>query len=101
MLLSGNLHVFLPPQSFNPLIIHSPAIGNQLSIGALTAKARLLAGDPTHLSEQPLFVGTTAWVVSLRVAVLTQHTADSTLRHLPWPQATTHLSSRAPPSLGA
>jgi hypothetical protein len=71
MLLSGNLHVFLSPQSFDTLVIHSPAIGNQLSIGALTAKARLFAGDLTHLSEQPLFVGTTAWAVSLRVAVLT------------------------------
>ena len=101
MLFSGNLHVLLPPQSLDALVIDPPTISDQLPMGARAAETGPLAGDPTHLRQQPLFVRTTTRSVTLRVAGLTQHPTGPPLRNLFRPQTTTHFRDRAPASFGA
>lgn len=101
MLFSWNLHVLLPPQSFDPLMIDPPTIGDQLPMRARAAETRSLAGDPPHLRQQPRFVGTTTRRVTLRVTGLTQHATGPSLRNFFWPQTTTNFRHRAPASFGA
>ena len=60
-----------------------------------------LAGQPTHLRQQPLFVGTTTRLVTLRVASLAQHPTGTPLRNLVWPQTTTYFDHDAATSFGA
>src|SRR5262245_44076373 len=101
MLFSGNLHVFLSPQSLDALVIHPPTICDQFSMGARAAKARSHAGNSAHLRQQPLFVGTTTRLITLRVAVLAQYAAGTPLRNFFRPQTTTHFCYRPPASFGA
>ena len=101
MLLSGNLHVFLPPQSLDPLVINTPTISNQLPKGALAAETGPLTGDPAHLREEPGFVRSATQSITLRVAGLAQHPTGPPLRNLFRPQTTTHLRDRAAASFGA
>jgi hypothetical protein len=79
MLLSGNLHVFLSPQSLDTLVINPPATSHQLLMRTRAAKTGPLAGDPSHLSEQLLFDRRAAPPIALRVAVLTQYPTGTPL----------------------
>jgi hypothetical protein len=101
MLFSGNLHVFLSPQSLDPLVINPPTISNQPPIGALAPETGPLASDPTHLHEKLRFVRRATPLVTLRVTGLTQHATGPPLRNFFRPQTTTHLRDRAPASFGA
>ena len=101
MLFSGNLHVFLPPKSFDAFVIHPPTIGDQFSMGARAAKARALPCDPTHLLEKLRFVHSTTQSITLRVAVLAQHPTSSPLGNFFRPQTTSHFRDRASTSFGA
>ena len=101
MLFSGNLHVFLLPESMDTLVIHPPAVGNEFSMNPGTTEPRPLLSHTTHLPEQPLFVGRSAGSVSLSTPRLAQHTAGPTFERFLRPQTTTHFLDRPSSPLGA
>ena len=101
MLFSGNLHVFLFPESMDPLVIHPPTVSDKFSMDSRTTEARPLLSHATHLPQQPFFVGRSAGSVALSTPRLAQHTAGPTLGDVLRPQTTTYFLHCPSPSIGA
>jgi hypothetical protein len=60
-----HLHVLFPPKSLDSLVIHTPAIGSQLTIHARTTEPMATAGDASHFRKQLAFVSRTPRPVTL------------------------------------
>ena len=97
VLFSRDLHVLLLPQTVNPLRVHAPAVGCQLTMDPRDSVTRICSTDATHLQQQtpvPRFALSRVTTVTVRAARLLQNPANTTFRHPIRPQTTTDFPAR-------
>ncbi len=93
-LLGGHLEPLLPPEPFDPLLIHPPPLGPQQRRDPPVAVAPVLRGQPRHGGNQRRVRCGAARGIPLRRPGLAE---DSTCPALGDPQVPLHVHHRLPP----
>ena len=101
MLFSGDLQLFLSPDAVDAFPVHPPTVGNQFLVDPWHTIAGMHARELTHLRQQSLTLCIWLRLIPLRTARLSQHPANTALRHAIGPQATTDFLDRSTAPLGA
>ena len=82
-LLLRNLQSLLPPDPFDPFVVHDPASRrSQHRCDLPEAISAVLPGELDNVGDQLRFVILAPWPLALRRAMLSEHTADPPLGQL-------------------
>lgn len=82
---------FTSPESFDPFVIHNPAVLSQHRSDASVSIPAILRGQPHHLPHQPGFIIGNMRNTSLCRTRLSQHAASPSFRDYIMSQRVTHV----------